>query len=100
MPGDRSREHRRLATECLTLARQTSDAKVRVSLLEMAQRWFTLAELAERDAYTLLLRRRAIQAAIGEELNTLYRVSRCLPPYLLALLAQLKAASEENGEEA
>ena len=99
MPGDRSREHRRLATECLTLARQTSDAKIRASLLEMAQRWLTLAELAEQDAYTLSLRRRAIRAAIGEELKTLYRVSRCIPPHVLALLAQLNAASEKNGEE-
>jgi hypothetical protein len=99
MPGDRSREHRRLATECLTLARQTSDAKIRASLLEMAQRWLTLAELAEQDAYTLSLRRRAILAAIGEELKTLYRMSHCIPPHLLALLAQLKAASEKNGEE-
>ena len=99
MPGDRSRKYRRLASECLVLARQTSDTKVRASLITMAQRWLTQSELAEHDAYTLSLRRRAIQAAIGEELRTLYGLRTCLPPHLLALLAQLEIEGTQNSGE-
>jgi hypothetical protein len=69
MPGDRSREYRRLASGCLALARQNSDLQARASLLIMAQRWLDLAELAEHNAYNRSLQRLAVQAAIGENLR-------------------------------
>jgi len=59
----------------------------------MAQRWIDFAELAEHNAYNQSLLRRRIQAAIGEDLKALYRLSRGLPPHFLALLAQLKAGN-------
>jgi hypothetical protein len=40
---DRSDEFREAATECLRLARTTSDESIRASLLMMAQKWFELA---------------------------------------------------------
>jgi hypothetical protein len=41
--ADRSDEFRKAATDCLLLARITTDAATRASLLLMAQRWFDLA---------------------------------------------------------
>jgi len=66
MASDRSREARRLASECLALARQTSDPLARTSRLDMAQKWIDLAELSEHDPWNDALRRRVIQAAIGQ----------------------------------
>jgi hypothetical protein len=40
---DRSDEFRVAASECLRLARLTSDESTRASLLVMAQKWFDLA---------------------------------------------------------
>jgi hypothetical protein len=40
---DRSDEFRVAASECLRLARLTSDGSTRASLLVMAQKWFDLA---------------------------------------------------------
>jgi hypothetical protein len=96
MSGDRSREHRRLAAECLAMARQTSDTQIRAYLVDMAQRWLDLDELAEHDPQNKYLRRRAIQAAIGEGLKSLYGLSYSLPPHFLALLAQLNAEIESQ----
>jgi hypothetical protein len=98
MAGDRSREYRGLASECLLLARKTCDAKVRASSLLMAQKWIDLAELAEHDACNQSLRRHGIRVAIGEQLKALYRVSGALPPHFLALLAQLKAENAPHAE--
>src|SRR5579872_3422039 len=89
MAGDRSREFRRLAFECLSLARQASDDRQRAPLVMMAQRWIEMAERAEHDAYSKALRYRTIQAAIGARLRTAFPLPECLPPHLLALLAQL-----------
>src|SRR5712691_4496858 len=89
MAGDRSRELRRLASDCLTLARQTSDLGVRASLLEMAQKRIDLAELSEHDAWNEALRLRALQAAIGEKLRVQYELPRELPHCILTLLMQL-----------
>jgi hypothetical protein len=82
-------EHRKRAVACLSLARKTAEDRARASLLLMAQRWLDLAEAAERAAWRQSAQRRNIQAAIGEELRTLYSLSHCLPPRLLALLAEL-----------
>jgi hypothetical protein len=69
MAGDRSREMRRLASEWLALARQASDPLARNSRLDMALKWIDLAELSEHDPWNDALRRRAIQAAIGQGLR-------------------------------
>jgi hypothetical protein len=97
MAGDRSRERRRLASECLDLARQTSDLPLRASLLEMAQKWLDLAELCEHNAWNEMLRMRAIQAAIGRELQSCYELRRELPPHILALLVELDAERDHDG---
>jgi hypothetical protein len=99
MAGPRSEEYRRLAAECLTMARESSDDNIRPSLAEMAQRWLDLAELAEHGAWNKSMRRVEIQAAIGDGLRKLYRLSPSLPPHLLALLAQLNAENTRNGEK-
>ena len=94
MAGDRSRELRRLAAECLTLAQQTSDLQVRASLLEMAQKRIGLAELSEHDSWNEALRLRALQAAIGEELRVQCELPRELPHRILTLLMQLNGQSD------
>ena len=96
MAGDRSRELRRLASECLTLARQTSDFGGRASLLEMAQKRIDLAELSEHDAWNEALRLRALQAAIGEKLRVQYEPPRELPHCMLTLLMQLNRQSNAD----
>jgi hypothetical protein len=55
--SDRSYEFRKAANECLELARNTTDATTRVSLLTMAQKWFDLANGPAR----------------GDRLNTILR---------------------------
>jgi hypothetical protein len=96
MSGDRSRERRRLAAECLAVAKQTSDVGVRASLLEIAQKWLDLAELCEHDAWNEKLRLRAVQAAIGKELRVHYELPQQLSHQLLALLMQLN--EQENAD--
>ena len=61
---DRSRELRRMAAECLAAAKQTFDAGVRASLVEIAQRYLDLAERCEYDGRNEALRLRALEAAI------------------------------------
>ena len=97
MPPDLSREFRHLATEWWTLARQASEAQGRASLLFTAQKWFELAERVEHEPYALSLQCCAIQMAIGDGLKNLYAVSPGVPPYVLAVLAQLDG--ERRGGE-
>jgi hypothetical protein len=47
---DRSDEFRAAASECLRLARTTSDESTRASLLVMAQKWFDLANGSPRQS--------------------------------------------------
>jgi hypothetical protein len=61
------------------LARQTSDPLVRISRLDMAQKWIDLAELSEHDPWNSALRLRAVQAAIGQQLRNLYDASPDVP---------------------
>jgi hypothetical protein len=42
-------EYRRVAWDCLKLAEATSNSQARTSLLNLAQYWVRLAELAERN---------------------------------------------------
>jgi hypothetical protein len=96
MSGDRSREHRRMAAECLTIARQTCDSGLRASLVEMAQKWLDLAERSEHDGWNEALRLRALEAAIGQELRALYELPHNMPHRLLTLLMQLTAQAETD----
>ena len=57
----------------------------------MAQKWLDLAELCEHNAWNETLRMRAIQAAIGRELQSRYELRREMPPHILALLVELEA---------
>ena len=94
--GDQSRELRRMAAECLAAARQTSDSGVRASLVEMAQRWLDLAERSEHSGWNEALRLRALVAAMGQELRTIYGLPQNIPHRLLALLLQLDAQCETD----
>jgi hypothetical protein len=51
---DRSDELRRRAAECLALARATSDPHARLSLLTMAQRFYTMANGSTVEFDTIL----------------------------------------------
>jgi hypothetical protein len=91
MPRDRSRKHRRMAAQCLAVARETCDSGVRASLIDMAQKWLDLAERSEYDGWNESLHLRALESAIGQELRALYEVPHALPHRLLTLLMQLNA---------
>jgi hypothetical protein len=96
MPVDRSEECGRLAADCLVTARQTSDLKIRVFLVEMAQKWLDRVDFADRQNAD---QHRVIQEAIGDQLRQLHRLTNALPPHLLALLATLNGgAGGRNGE--
>jgi hypothetical protein len=99
MSGDRSRERRQLAAECLAAAKKTSDVQVRASLVEMAQKWLDLAERCEHDAWNTNLRLRALQAAIGEELRAQYELPQELPHRILTLLMQLNEGNENGSRK-
>ena len=62
----------------------------------MAQKWLDLAELSEHNGWNEALRMRAIQAAIGQELQIWYDLPRALPPHILALLNELDAERDRN----
>ena len=83
-----------MAAECLAVAKQISDARIRASLVEMAQKWLDLAELREHDGWNEALRLRALEAAIGQELRALLQLPHTLPHGLLTLLMQINAESE------
>jgi hypothetical protein len=85
-----------MAAECLAAAKQTSDAGVRASLVEMAQKWLDLAKRSEHDGLNEALRLRALEAAIGQELRALYAPPRHMPHRLLTLLMQLDTQWETD----
>jgi hypothetical protein len=85
-----------MAAECLAAARQTFDSRVRASLVEMAQRWLDLAERSEHRGWSEALRLRALVAALGQELRTIYVLPQNIPHRLLTLLMQLDAQSETD----
>jgi hypothetical protein len=99
MPGDWSCERRRLEAECLALAKQSSDSKVRASLLEMAWKWHEFAEFgSDQDVWTKTFYHRAIQTKIGQELRAQYELPEELPHGILTLLMQLNAQPDaESG---
>jgi hypothetical protein len=85
-----------MAAECLATAKQTFDAGIRASLVEMAQRYLDLAERSEHDGWNEALRLRALEAAIGQELRALYALPEHIPHRLLTLLMQLDAQGETD----
>jgi hypothetical protein len=85
-----------MAAECLALARQISDAGVRASLVEMAQKWLDLAERSDHDGWNEAPSLRALEAAIGQELRALYELPHKLPHRLLTLLMQLNAETNTD----
>jgi hypothetical protein len=93
MSADRSRERRRMAAECLAVSKQTTDSRVRASLVEMARKWL---DLAEHDGWNEALRLRTLEAAIGEELRALFEPPQTLPDRLLTLLMQFDARTETD----
>jgi hypothetical protein len=97
MPDDRAGARRKLAAECLAVAQRTSDLKLHASLLGMAQRWLDLANAgfnpAEPDASDKALYNLAIQAKIGQGLQSHFELPRQLPHQISALLMQIHANS-------
>jgi hypothetical protein len=85
-----------MAAECLAAAKQTFDAGVRASLVEMAQKWLDFAERSEYDGRNEALRLRALGAAIGQDLRDLYAPPEHMPHRLLTLLMQLDAQGETD----
>ena len=96
MPDNRTRARRKLAAQCLAMAQQTSDLKLRASLLTMAQRWLSLANAefnpAEPNRWDNTFYRFDIQTKIGRELQTYFEVPHKLPLQLFALLMQFDAS--------
>jgi hypothetical protein len=87
MLGAQTRKYRRLAAECLWLARGASSPETRARLVDVAQRWLDLANLdAGIEAAEQL---DTVQAVIGAELRSLYRLPRSMPARLRDLLARL-----------
>jgi hypothetical protein len=80
------------------LARHTSDPLVRMSRLDMAQKWIDLAELSEHAPRNDALRQRAIQTAIGQKLRDLYVASPDLPHHMVAILMQLNSDQPTSTE--
>jgi hypothetical protein len=76
---DRSREYQRLSAECVSLARQASDAETRATL-----------SISRRVGLTSPNVQNAM-AAIADELKRLYKPPFSLPPHILALPRQLNA---------
>jgi hypothetical protein len=83
-----------MAAECLAAARQTFDAGVRASLVEMAQRYLDLAERSEHDGWNEALPLRAMEAAIGQELRALYPPPEHIPHRLFTILMQLDSQGD------
>jgi hypothetical protein len=96
MSGDRSRERRQRACECLAMAKRASDANSRAFLVETAWKWLDLAERDRWDNWEKALRLRAIQTNIGRELRAHYELPQQLPHGILARLIQINAPQDEE----
>jgi hypothetical protein len=93
MPQDPSHRRRELAGECLALAKQSSDSKVRASLLAMAQKWHDRAEFGSyQDVWSKTFYHLASQTKIGQELRAHYKLPKKLPHRILTLLMTGRAA--------
>ena len=95
MSVDRSLERRQRVCECLAMAKQASDVNIRALLVEMAWKWFDLAELDEWNNWEKAWRVCAIRTKIGRELRGHFEVPQEMPPPILALLAQIDATTDK-----
>jgi hypothetical protein len=79
-----------MAARCVALAQRASDVKDRAFLLEMAQRWFHLAEFGwDPDQM------RAIRVEIGQRLRVEFALPRELTGELAALIARIEERHAE-----
>jgi hypothetical protein len=78
------------------MAKQASDASVRAVLVEMAWKWFDLAELDEWDNWAKAWRVRAIQTNIGRELRVHFDLPQEMPPPILTRLMQIDPPQDEE----
>ena len=97
MSVDRSLERRQHASECLAMGKQASDANIRALLVEMAWKWFDLAELDEWNNWEKAWRVCAIRTKIGRELRGHFELHQEMPLPILALLAEIDATAT-NGQ--
>ena len=81
--SERSHDRRRLAAECLALARQAPDPRDRAFLLDMAQKWLRLAEIGRE------YRLHHLPTALGPELRAQFELSLELPSQMRALLTRI-----------
>jgi hypothetical protein len=103
MSADRSRERRHLAAEFMATAKLISDSNIRTSIVALAQKWLDLAERGsgEPESSSRVVRLRAIQTSIGQELRAEYEWPPELSHRMLTLLMQLNAPPDaEHGEAA
>jgi hypothetical protein len=98
MSGDRLRERRRRASECLAMARQARDGSFRALLVDMAWQWIDLAEFDEWDNWERTLRLGTIQTKLGKALQAHYKLPEELPHRMLTLLMQIDASQDGEGE--
>src|SRR4029077_17653724 len=94
MSVDRSLERRQHASECLAMAKQASDANIRALLVEMAWKWFDLAELDEWNNWEKAWRVCAIRTKIGRELRAQFNLPQEMPHRIRALLVQIDAPQD------
>jgi hypothetical protein len=100
VPGDWSCERIRLEAECLALAKQSSDMKVRASLLKMAQKWHEFADFgSNQDVWTKTFYHRAIQVKIGQELRATYDLPQEISHRMGTLLVQLNDQPDREHDE-
>jgi hypothetical protein len=76
------------------MAKQASDANIRALLVEMAWKWFDLAEPAERNNWEKAWRVCAIRTKIGRELRAQFDVPQEMPHRILTLLMQIGAPQD------
>jgi hypothetical protein len=98
MSDDRSRERRQRVCECLAMAKQASDANIRALLVEMAWKWFDLAELDEWNNWERAWRVCAIRTKIGQKLRAQFDLPQEMPPPILALLVQIDAPQDGKSD--
>jgi hypothetical protein len=79
------------------MAKRASDVKIRGLLVEMAWKWFDLAELDEWNNWEKAWRVCAIRTKIGRELRGQFELPQEMPLPILALLAEIDATTT-NGQ--
>jgi hypothetical protein len=95
MQDDQARNRRKLATECLIAARQSTDPDLCAVFLGMAQKWLDPAngdfDPSHPDDLDRAIYRQIIRANLGRELQSRFGISRDLPQQMMTLLIRLDA---------